>query len=243
MIDPPARLRPWRRGRPGPASPPRPCPCRGPARPPEARGQDHFHPPGQARRPAGPLQIGRGRGQRVGRVLAPDIRAAVAGLVDGEFQVAGRDELGVSHRAGPAADHPVGGGVAPLQDAQGGGQLALEELAAAAFVGQGGQRRDDGDVAAAGTEEGLQPPDRGDDLGIDPVAGLQRVQRAALGGELRAAHRQAFVRGGDVQVVLGRALEFGLVAVLLDHLGQEARAAEGVSITPRLMPRAAARSL
>ena len=133
----------------------------------------------------------------------------------------------MAHGAGPGAGHPLGGDVAVVEDAQGGGELLLEEGAAAALVGEGRGRRDDRDGAAALAVEALEAPDRGDDGRVDAVAGLQGAEGGAVGGVGGAALGDALVGDGDREVVLEGARGLGLVAVAGDGAGEEAGGAEG----------------
>ena len=122
---------------------------------------------------------------------------------------------------------PDGAHVAVLQDLQRRDQLALEEAPPPPLVGERRQRRDHRHVAAPLAVEALHPPDRGHHLGLDPVARLDRAERPPLLRQRRPPLADPLLRGGDRQIVLERPGELGLVAVPLDHPGQEACLREG----------------
>ncbi len=150
--------------------------------------------------------------------------------VDRVFQIGGRHELGMPHRARPAAQHVLGIGVARLKDLQGGDQLVLEHLSAAAVIGQRRQRRDDLHPAAVGAEVRFHPPDRQHDLARDAVLRLDPGQDGRQLRQLLAAGGDAHVRHGAVQVQPDGAREFGLAAVQADHLGVVAGQRHGAVI-------------
>ena len=131
------------------------------------------------------------------------------------------------HRPRPAAGHPVGRGIARLQDLQCRDQLAFKKRPPPPFKGQGRQGRDHRYIAAPRAEETLQPPDRGDDIAIHAIAAFNRRQLARIARHHLPPQSHPLIRGGDGQVILGRAGKFGLVAVTLDHAGQKTHMAEG----------------
>ncbi len=192
----------------------------------EARRQAHFHAPGLAGLPSHARQeVGGGRGDV--RDAAPDVAVAVAVGVHRVTQEHGRQELGVAHGAGPGSDHAVGGDVALVDDAQRGQQFTVRPVAAAALVGQRGERIDGAEAAEVRPVVAFHAPDGGDGLGRHAVARGRRVQGCALFGQHIAAALDARGRHGAVQVGPGRARELGLGAVELDHLGQPLRAVQG----------------
>src|SRR5690606_21341565 len=72
----------------------------------DALGQGHLHPPGRALLPARSGKIGRRRSKRISRIVRPDVAPPIAGEINREGKIGGRDELGVAHRPRPASGHP-----------------------------------------------------------------------------------------------------------------------------------------
>src|SRR3984885_14332862 len=108
--------------------------------------------------PAVAFEIIRRRGQHV-RHAVDEVAAPVAVVVDGEFQIGRRQELGLPDLAGPGAVHVGRRHVAAVDDLERGKYLAAKLVGAAAIVGQRNQRTYGGEVAVAGAEVGLQSPD------------------------------------------------------------------------------------
>ena len=107
----------------------------------------------------------------------------------------------------------VGGDVAGLEDAEGGEELLLGQVAAAALVGEGGEALDHRHRAAVGAVVGLHAPDRQHHLGGRRRSGARwRPGRGELGA-LGAAGLDAGGGGGAVEVFPDRLGELGLAAV------------------------------
>src|SRR5580693_7109096 len=75
--------------------------------------------------PAVAFEIIRRRGQHVGHAV-DEVAAAVAVVVDGEFQIGRRQELGLPDLAGPGAVHVGGRHIAAVDDLERGKYLAAE---------------------------------------------------------------------------------------------------------------------
>src|SRR3984957_9476418 len=137
--------------------------------------------------PAIAFQIIRRRGQHVGHAV-DEVAGAVAVVVHGEFQIGRRQELGLADLAGPGAVHVGWRHVAAVDNLERGKYLAAELVRPAAIISQRNQRTDGGEVAVAGAEVGLQPPDGDDDRARDAVLLLDLAEdRAVLGQHLCAA--------------------------------------------------------
>ncbi len=130
------------------------------------------------------------------------------------------------HRPGPRAQHPVGRGVARLQDPERRDQLRLEKPPAPPLPSQRRGCRDHGNVAQPCAEPRLQPPDGGDDIGIDPALRLDRRQGRTLWSDAGPPQRKVLIRSDQCEVILGRTAEFRLVPVAVDDAWQEALAAK-----------------
>src|SRR5580692_3410992 len=185
--------------------------------------------------PAVAFQIIRRRGQHVGHAVN-EIAAAVAVVVDGEFQIGRRQELSLADLAGPGAVHVGWRHVAAVDDLERGKYLAAELVRPAAIVGQRNERADGGKVAVAGAEVGLQSPDGDDNRAGHAVLLLDLAEgRAVLGqhlgaaGEPRRYHaagellealpEHALVVGaGDHRRIWGDAAEAGLDGALRNTL-------------------------
>ena len=197
--------------------------------------QTHIEPGRQChldrrRQPALPARLGqiiRRRSQRVAGIVRPDVAPAIAGEIDRIGQIGRGNELGMAHGAGPAAGHMRRVDVARLQDLQRRDQLAAEEIAAIALIGQGRQRLDQRQVAAPLAIGRFHAPDGSDHFLIDAVSGLDAAQHAAVLRQRRAAIVLALFRNGVFQIFPQGFLELGLILAALDHLGVLDHVAEG----------------
>lgn len=201
---------------------------------------------GRAGLPAVGLQQVGGGGQHVRHRVA-QVDMAVAVVVDAVFDVRAGQELRLADLAGEGALEIVQGQVAALHDLQGGDQLALEQLGAAAVVRQRGDGAHHRHLAEiAGAVVALQRPDRHDqlfrhaELALDPrqqlrVAGHQRL--GALDAGRDDARAGVFLEGLAEGVALapvevhhhgvGREPREGLVDDALRHAGGRRLAAHG----------------
>src|SRR3984885_601564 len=137
--------------------------------------------------PAVAFEIIRRRGQHVGHAV-DEVAAAVAVVVDGEFQIGRRQELGLADLAGPGAVHVGWRHVAAVDDLERGKHLAAELVRPAAIEGQRNERADGGEVAIVGAVVGLQPPDGDNDRARHAELLLDLAEgRAVLGQHLGAA--------------------------------------------------------
>ncbi len=151
---------------------------------------------------------------------APDIDAAVTVAIHGVSAEGGGHELHVAHGAGPGAPHGVRRDVAGFEDVQGVQQLGTEERAAAAVMGQRGQRGRHGVVSHVAAIAGFQPPQGDQHGGGHAVALLDRFQQRPLQFQLPLAGGDAAFMHAPVEV-LGEGLdEFRLVPVQRDDLRQ-----------------------
>ena len=192
-----------------------------------ARNRPGLSTPALPAHPSGARQIGRRGGQRIRRVLGPDIAAAVAGEIHRIGQIGCRDELRMSHGPGPAAGHVRRRRVTFLNDLQRRNQLLFKERTAPPVIGQCGRCRDHGHIAPPRTVTAFQPPDGHDNLFIDAVFRLDLRQGACVTYQHLFAGADPLVRGGNGQIILERAFEFHLIAVPLDHARQVTRPLKG----------------
>lgn len=173
-------------------------------------------PPGFARLPARACQEMRG-GCRHVRNAAPDVAVAVAIGIYGVGQKHRGQELRVPHGAGPGAQHAVRCDIALVHDAQRGQQFCLGPGAAAAFIGQRGQRVHGAERPEIAAVVALHAPDGGDHGGRHATAGGSGFQRGAVFGQLGLALGNALRRDRTVKVGPGCAREFRLCPVKLHH--------------------------
>ena len=121
------------------------------------------------------------------------------------------------HGAGPGAEHAVCCDVALVHDAQRGQQFGLGPGAAAAFIGQRGQRVHGAERPEIAAVVALHAPDGGDHGGRHAIAGGSGFQRGAVFGQLGLALGNALRRDRTVKVGPGCAREFRLCPVKLHH--------------------------
>ena len=122
------------------------------------------------------------------------------------------------HRPGPRAAQGGWGGIAQLQDLEGGDQLTLKKRTAPPVIGQRGERVQGGNVAAHRAIGAFQPPDGGDDFGVNAIGGLDPGQRFGLGFQGLKPMSDAVLRDGGVKIFPDRLGEFVLVAVVAHDL-------------------------
>ena len=189
----------------------------------EALRQDHFLGPAHAALPAAPVQQVGGRGQGIG-VRAPDVALAVAVEVDGRGAVAGRDELGLAHGAGPGALQLGAGDLARIDDLEGRDQFALGPGASAAVGGEADHRADDVEIALQLAERRFHGPDGQQDVARHAIARLDRRQPGQLLA-LGPADGDPIIADHTVDIGAHRLGEFRLAAVQADdrRIGRDAR--------------------
>src|SRR5205807_5232741 len=90
-------------------------------------------------------------------------------------------------RARPRSLEMIRPHVAAREDFQRGKKLLAEEVAPATDAGERCRRTDHRAAADLRAVVGLDAPDGGDDVAVDPVGLLDRVEDGAIAGENRAA--------------------------------------------------------
>ena len=136
---------------------------------------------------------------------------AVARPVHGVGEVGGGNELRVAHGGSPGAGEAVGLHDALLQDLEGGDELLIAIVLAAARIGQRGQRADDAHRALVLAEIRFHAPDAEQDVAVDAVFLLDRGEQLFLFRLLRLARLDADGRHRLRQIVGGGGGELGLV--------------------------------
>src|SRR5260370_1967788 len=93
----------------------------------------------------------------------PENGRAVAVIIDGVFDIGGRQKLRLAGLAGMGADHVAQRKIAELDDLQRGEKLALKQFGAATIMRHRGERADHRQIAhVAGAVIGFEAPDRND---------------------------------------------------------------------------------
>ena len=183
----------------------------------EPPGQNHFDPPGLPRHPPIARQIGGGRGQRICRIIPPDIPPPIAGEIHGKGLVRCRHELRMPHRARPTAAHLVGRRIPVLQNLEPCDQLGFKKPRPPPVIGQRRHRLNQVDVAAKGAIGRFQPPDRRHDMPVDAIPRLDGVKQGGIIGQRRLSIADAVVGHGGGQIIPQGLGELVLVAVLVHH--------------------------
>src|SRR5262249_17416458 len=104
----------------------------------------------------------------------------------------------------------LGAHIAARHYFQGREKLFAEKILAASNAGKGGGRADDRALADLLAEIGLHPPDGGDEMAVDAIGFLPRIERRFIALQDHAAVRDALVADEEVEVIPDRFGEFGL---------------------------------
>ena len=192
----------------------------------EGRRQLHLEAPGQVALPVVVDQMIGGRSQRI-RQRVPQVRRARSVAIHRERQIVGRQELRMSHRAGPGADHARGRHVVLGDDVERGQQLRAREGLAVGAIAEVGQRLEHVGIAEIVAEIGLDAPDAHDDVRRHAVVMLDAGQQRLVLGILQLAARHAIVRHRAIQIGPDRRHEFRLLGGAVADLRILLHAGEG----------------
>ena len=181
--------------------------------------QAHLDPPRLTRDPAKPLEVSRCRRKGVCRIIRPNVPLSIAGEIHRVCKVGRRDELRMTHCAGPGSSHQPGVYVACLNDFQSCNQLSFEELSASSVVRQRRKALDHIVVALVAAIRAFQTPNGDDDLLLHSVAPLNLFKDSALLSQCSFAVAHPRVGRSRIQVFPNRFGEFGLVSIAANNLG------------------------
>ena len=176
-----------------------------------------------------PMEVGQviGDGGEDIRLVGPDVPPPVTVEIHGIVQEARGHELALAHGPGPGSRHARGRHIAVVDDPESIDHLAAEHRRAAAAIGQGRQRPDHGIVPRHPPVVGFHGPERHDEARLHAIGGGNPLQQrrillhqlAAVGHPLLAHHLRQVLREGHG--------EFGLVAILVQHVGHRAQPRQG----------------
>ncbi len=192
----------------------------------EAIGQLDFVTPGLPGLPFRHFEIACRRRERIGDV-GPDVALAVAIVVGGVRRICGRNELRVPHGAGPGAVHGFERHIAALHDLQRRIDLRPGVFGLGSGADQGGERMDHILVAGLLAVIRLNPPNGHEDVAVDPVACLKRIEQGLILHKLFLAFLQPLGGDGPVDIFADRLDVFRLISGGLDHFGVGLKSLEG----------------